>query len=327
MGYLRTVIGAGLIAAALAGCAPTATTRSGGGATVTVSSGSAGQASTTARTTGEPGPSAAGGSPVENAPEPGAEFDGVYRVGADAAVAAVTVVIQDGGLLLTAGCDGRRGQVSAADGHLQVTFHDEPPQMSGPYTDHLGTTHTATPTPEPGTQDLCGEAIAADLGSAAEVLTAAPSVVLSGTDLVLSPAGGPDLLLTRQEPDPDVTGRRWELADYRRAGGEGVPLQPDVSSWFEISEVELTGSTGCNAMFGAVLAAAGRFHSFGLGRTEKACADEVMVVENAVTELLYPATDAGPGVSTYTLAPGRLTVTSGAGELHYRDAGPATMTG
>ncbi len=328
MVMLRTVIGTALVTVALAGCAPAATPRSAdSGETVPVPNGSPGQAGTTAMTTAEPSPPGTAGSPVTNAPEPGDEFDGVYRVTADAAVTALTVVIQDGSLLLTAGCDGRSGRVSGADGRLQVTLQEEPPQMSGPYTDHLGTTHTATPTPEPATPDLCGDATAADLETATEVLTAALSVVRSGRDLVLSPADGPGLTLIRQEPAHEVTGRRWELADYRRAGGERVPLGPDVSSWFEISEVELTGSTGCNAVFGAVLAAAAQFRNFGLGRTEKACAEEVMVVENAVTELLYPVTDGMPGVSTYTLSEGFLTLTSDAGELRYRDAGPARGTG
>jgi hypothetical protein len=328
MRNLRTVIGTALVTVALAGCAAAATAPSADGeTTVTVSTGSAGQAGTTAITTGEPSPPGTAGAPVENPPVPGQEYDGVYGVGADGAVPSVAVVLNDGSFQLTASCDGWRGSVSLADGRLQVAPYEDPPQMSGPYTDHLGTTHTATPTPEPGTQDLCGEAIAAELGSAADVLTAAPSVVLSGTDLVLSPAEGPGLILTRQEPDPDVTGRRWELADYRRAGGERISLGRDVSSWFEISEVELTGSTGCNAMSGVVLAAAAQFRNFGLGRTEKACSDEVMEVEDAVTDLLYPATDRLPGVSSYIISDGFLTVTSNEGELRYRDTGPATMSG
>lgn len=104
-------------------------------------------------------------------------------------------------------------------------------------------------------------------------------------------------------PDPaELAGTRW-VATKLFLGGAEVPIVPNSEPTLDFEGDGRTagGTTGCNSWFGEVVLGAGTITFGGLGQTEMACEEPLMIQEANVLLVLQNA-------SFFTLVDGTLTI-------------------
>ena len=135
------------------------------------------------------------------------------------------------------------------------------------------------------------------------VATTVPDSSTTGPD---TPTTGPDTPTPAPDtPTPDpikLAGTRW-VGTKLFLGGAEVPLVPNAAPTidFEGNGRSAAGTTGCNSWFGDVVLGAGTITFGGLGQTEMACEEPLMLQERNVITVLQSA-------SFFTMGDGTLTV-------------------
>ncbi|MBL8531785.1 MAG: META domain-containing protein [Hyphomonadaceae bacterium] len=86
-------------------------------------------------------------------------------------------------------------------------------------------------------------------------------------------------------PISELTGSRWVAEAIN-----GAPVAPASAPEIAFAaEDRLSGTSGCNAIFGFYEAEAGLIAVRGLGHTERACAEPIMTQEQAFLAVLHNA--------------------------------------
>ena len=171
----------------------------------------------------------------------------------------VTFVVDDGQVGGTAACNGYGGSIAVTDGVITI----------GP-----GLNQTEMACLADGVMEL----EAAFLGALPRVTTA----LRDGDALILRGAGVEMRFSPQQEQPPTaLVGTNWALDTVIDGDTASTPAAPATLVF--AGDGTLTGSTGCNQLFGAYDEVTG----FGtLGSTKMACKDEVMAQETLVLEIL-----------------------------------------
>ncbi len=125
----------------------------------------------------------------------------------------------------------------------------------------------------------------------AKFLISAPTVGLSGTELVLANSTTEIRLLDRTVADPDrpLTGTRWIVESIiDRDAASSIP-QGAVAHLLVNADSTFTGHTGCNQMGGAAVLAGPTIRFAEVFTTKMACEEGGMRLEQAVLSVLRDA--------------------------------------
>ena len=170
----------------------------------------------------------------------------------------ISLNFHDGQVSANAGCNSMSGPVAFADGKMVV--------------DSLATTEMGCPGDGRHEQDQFVGAF----------LTAKPAYVYDGTTLKLNTADVTMAFGPREQVQPDLPleGTRWEVTHTTQGPGKDAADDPNAAvsagmapqnAYLEFADGKVTGSDGCNSLFGDATIS-GDTITFGpIGTTKKAC--------------------------------------------------------
>jgi heat shock protein HslJ len=122
----------------------------------------------------------------------------------------------------------------------------------------------------------------------AKLLTARPTIRLSGMELILANSSTEIRMVDRKVADPDrpLTGTRWIVETIIDRDVASSTPQGATAHLLVNADGSFTGTTGCNQMGGAAVIAGPKIRFGDVFTTKMACVADRMRLEQAVLEVL-----------------------------------------